>query len=121
MAADRRSVVPEGTRSHFVGVLADVTDRKRAEQRLRYLAHFDQLTSLPNRAFLRQRLRQKIDAGGSRRFALMFMDLDRFKHVNDSLGHAAGDELLRQAAKRLTHVVGDAANVARVSVATSSR
>jgi len=104
---------PEGARSHFVGVLADVTDRKRAEQRLRYLAHFDQLTSLPNRAFLRQRLRQKIDTGGSRRFALMFMDLDRFKHINDSLGHSAGDELLRQAAKRLTHVVGDAQNVAR--------
>ena len=104
---------PEGTRSNFVAVMADVTDRKRAEQRLRYLAHFDQLTSLPNRAFLRQRLRQRIDTGGSRRFALMFMDLDRFKHVNDSLGHAAGDELLRQAARRLAHVVGDAENVAR--------
>ncbi len=104
---------PEGERSHFVAVMADITDRKRAEQRLRYLAHFDQLTSLPNRAFLRQRLRQRIDSGGSRRFALMFMDLDRFKHVNDSLGHAAGDELLRQAARRLAHVVGDADNVAR--------
>ncbi len=104
---------PEGARSHFVAVMADITDRKRAEQRLRYLAHYDQLTSLPNRAFLRQRLRQRIDGGGSRRFALMFMDLDRFKHVNDSLGHAAGDELLRQAAKRLAHVVGDPENVAR--------
>ncbi|MBK9656102.1 MAG: EAL domain-containing protein [Rhodanobacteraceae bacterium] len=105
---------PEGSRSNFVAVLADVTDRKRAEQRLRYLAHFDQLTSLPNRAFLRQRLRQRIDSGGSRRFALMFMDLDRFKHVNDSLGHAAGDELLRQAARRLAHVVGNQENVARL-------
>jgi diguanylate cyclase (GGDEF)-like protein/PAS domain S-box-containing protein len=106
-------LTPEGGRSHFVAVMADITDRKRAEQRLRYLAHYDQLTSLPNRAFLRQRLRQRIDGGGSRRFALMFMDLDRFKHVNDSLGHAAGDELLRQAAKRLAHVVGDPENVAR--------
>ncbi|MCC6593356.1 MAG: EAL domain-containing protein [Xanthomonadales bacterium] len=105
---------PEGARSHYVAVLADVTDRKRAEQRLRYLAHFDPLTSLPNRAFLRQRLRTRIDTGGSRRFALMFMDLDRFKHVNDSLGHAAGDELLRQAAKRLAHVVGESENVARI-------
>ncbi len=111
---DRGEVLnPEGARSHFVAVMADITDRKRAEQRLRYLAHYDQLTSLPNRAFLRQRLRQRIDGGGSRRFALMFMDLDRFKHVNDSLGHAAGDELLRQAAKRLAHVVGDPENVAR--------
>lgn len=104
---------PEGTRTHFVAVLADITDRKRAEQRLRYLAHYDQLTSLPNRALLRQRLRQRIEGGGSRRFALMFMDLDRFKHVNDSLGHAAGDELLRQAARRLTHVVGEPEGVAR--------
>jgi diguanylate cyclase (GGDEF)-like protein/PAS domain S-box-containing protein len=104
---------PEGARTHYVAVLADVTDRKRAEQRLRYLAHFDPLTSLPNRAFLRQRLRQRIDGGGSRRFALMFLDLDRFKHVNDSMGHAAGDELLRQAAKRLAHVAGDPENVAR--------
>ncbi len=104
---------PEGARTHYVAVLADVTDRKRAEQRLRYLAHFDPLTSLPNRAFLRQRLRQRIDGGGSQRFALLFLDLDRFKHVNDSMGHAAGDELLRQAAKRLGHVVGDPQNVAR--------
>ena len=105
---------PEGARTHWVAVMADITDRKRAEQRLRYLAHFDTLTSLPNRAFLRQRLRQRIDTGGSRRFALLFMDLDRFKHVNDSLGHAAGDELLKQAARRLAHVVGQAENVARI-------
>jgi diguanylate cyclase (GGDEF)-like protein/PAS domain S-box-containing protein len=104
---------PEGTRSHYVAVLADITDRKRAEQRLRYLAHYDTLTSLPNRALLRQRMRQRIDTCGSRRFALMFMDLDRFKHVNDSLGHAAGDELLRQAARRLAHVVGGTEYVAR--------
>lgn len=105
---------PERERTHFVAVMADITDRKRAEQRLRYLAHYDPLTSLPNRAFLRQRLRQRIETGGSRRFALMFMDLDRFKHVNDSLGHAAGDELLRQAGKRLAHVVGESENVARI-------
>jgi len=104
---------PEGARSHYVAVLADVTDRKRAEQRLRYLAHFDPLTGLPNRAYLRQRLRQRIDGGGSRRFALLFLDLDRFKHVNDSMGHAAGDELLRQAAKRLAHAAGEPENVAR--------
>ena len=104
---------PEGTRTHYVAVMADVTDRKRAEQRLRYLAHYDQLTSLPNRALLRQRLRQRIDGGGSRRFGLMFMDLDRFKHINDSMGHAVGDELLKQAARRLNHVVGEPEAVAR--------
>ena len=104
---------PEGERTHFVAVLADITDRKRAEQRLRFLAHYDTLTSLPNRALLRQRLRQRIDGSGSRRFALLFMDLDRFKHINDSMGHAAGDELLRQAARRLGHVVGSTEHLAR--------
>ncbi|MGE4072814.1 MAG: putative bifunctional diguanylate cyclase/phosphodiesterase [Lysobacterales bacterium] len=104
---------PEGARTHFVAVLADITDRKRAEQRLRFLAHYDTLTALPNRALLRQRLRQRIDGGGSRRFALLFMDLDRFKHINDSMGHAAGDELLRQAARRLGHVVGGTEYLAR--------
>lgn len=103
---------PEGARSHYVAVMADVTDRHRAEQRLRFLAHFDALTALPNRSLLRQRLRQRIDTE-ERRFALMFLDLDRFKHVNDSLGHAAGDELLRQAARRLGHVVGNSENLAR--------
>ncbi len=103
----------EGKRTNFVAVIADVTDRKRAEHRLRYLAHYDALTGLPNRAFLRHRLRQRIESGGSTRFALAFLDLDRFKHINDSLGHAAGDELLRQAARRLTHVVGNKENIAR--------
>jgi diguanylate cyclase (GGDEF)-like protein/PAS domain S-box-containing protein len=104
---------PDGAHGHYVAVMSDITDRKRAEQRLRFLAHYDPLTSLPNRSLLRQRLRQRIERGGSRRLALMFLDLDRFKHVNDSLGHAAGDELLRQAARRLRHAVGDAESLAR--------
>jgi diguanylate cyclase (GGDEF)-like protein/PAS domain S-box-containing protein len=104
---------PDGAHGHYVAVMGDITDRKRAEQRLRFLAHYDPLTSLPNRALLRQRLRQRIERGGSRRLALMFLDLDRFKHVNDSLGHAAGDELLRQAARRLRQAVGDEESLAR--------
>lgn len=104
---------PDGEHGHYVAVMGDITDRKRAEQRLRFLAHYDPLTSLPNRALLRQRLRQRIERGGSRRLALMFLDLDRFKHVNDSLGHAAGDELLRQAARRLRRAVGDEESLAR--------
>lgn len=104
---------PDGKHGHYVAVMSDITERKRAEQRLRFLAHYDPLTSLPNRSLLRQRLRQRIERSGSRRLALMFIDLDRFKYVNDSLGHAAGDELLRQVARRLRLAVGDGESLAR--------
>ena len=103
-----------GQVSHYVAVMSDITDRKRAEHRLRFLAHYDTLTGLPNRAFVRQRLRQLLEGGPDRRVALLFLDLDRFKHINDSLGHKAGDELLRQAAKRLRLVVGDLDRVGRL-------
>ncbi len=82
-------------------LLNDITQRKQAE--LYYLAHYDQLTSLPNRMLFADRLeqacREAIRSGGS--VALMFVDLDRFKQVNDSLGHSAGDQLLREMAQRL--------------------
>jgi diguanylate cyclase (GGDEF)-like protein/PAS domain S-box-containing protein len=105
-----------GQRSHYVAVLSDITDQKRAEQELRYLANYDTLTSLPNRALLSERLSRAIVRArrqGSR-IAVLFLDLDRFKDINDSLGHAAGDRILRAAARRLQDTVGAQHTVARL-------
>jgi diguanylate cyclase (GGDEF)-like protein/PAS domain S-box-containing protein len=87
----------------FRGTCADVTARKQAEDRIQYLATRDSLTGLPNRVLLADRASQAILAAARTRgsFALLFLDLDRFKLVNDSLGHAAGDALLRAVAERL--------------------
>ena len=103
------------TRLH-VAVLNDITQHKRTEQELRYLANFDTLTSLPNRALLSERLSRAIIRAHrqDRRVAVLFLDLDRFKDVNDSLGHAAGDRILRAAAVRLQQTVGAQHTVARL-------
>ncbi|MCB1626515.1 MAG: EAL domain-containing protein [Xanthomonadales bacterium] len=106
----------QGRRSHFLAVLEDVTERRRAEQTLRYLASHDMLTGLPNRSLMVQRLQQALLQARRRgnQLALLFLDLDRFKHVNDSLGHAAGDELLRQVARRISDTVGHRDRTARL-------
>src|SRR5690606_22002472 len=105
-----------GTPLHYVGVLTDITDQKRAEQELRYLANYDTLTGLPNRALLSERLSRAIVRARRQqaRIALLFLDLDRFKDINDSLGHAAGDRILRAAAVRLQEIVGHGHTVARL-------
>ncbi len=97
-------------------ILRDITGRKEAEQEIRQLAYYDSLTGLPNRALLLDRLKQKVaQADRDRsRLAVMFMDLDRFKHVNDTLGHTAGDELLKVVAKRLSSTLRDCDTVARL-------
>jgi diguanylate cyclase (GGDEF)-like protein/PAS domain S-box-containing protein len=85
------------------GTAEDITDRKVAEERVRFLAHFDPLTGLPNRNLLQDRLSQAL-AGARRRqdkVAVLFLDLDQFKTVNDSLGHSLGDLLLQDVAERL--------------------
>jgi diguanylate cyclase (GGDEF)-like protein/PAS domain S-box-containing protein len=99
-----------------VTVLSDITQQKRAEQELRYLANFDTLTNLPNRALLSERLSRAIVRAHreNNRVAVLFLDLDRFKDVNDSLGHAAGDRILRAAANRLQQTVGLHHTVARL-------
>ena len=88
-------------------VARDVTEQKRAEARLAYLANYDHLTGLPNRVLFRDRL-----AGAMQRaqraehlVGLLYLDLDRFKQVNDSLGHQVGDQLLKQVAERLQQCV----------------
>ncbi|HEX7768698.1 MAG TPA: diguanylate cyclase, partial [Dokdonella sp.] len=105
-----------GVRTHFVSVISDITDRKRAEQELRYLANYDALTGLPNRTLLTERIGHAIIRArrGNRKVAVLFLDLDRFKHVNDSMGHAAGDRMLKAAGSRLRHVVREGDSVARL-------
>ena len=107
----------EGEPPLYVGVLSDITQQKRTEQELRYLANFDTLTNLPNRSLLSERLSRAIVRARreNNRVAVLFLDLDRFKDINDSLGHAAGDRILRSAAVRLQQTVGQHHTVARLS------
>jgi diguanylate cyclase (GGDEF)-like protein/PAS domain S-box-containing protein len=105
----------QGRLSHYVGIFSDITSSKESEERLLYLAHYDQLTGLPNRILFNDRLKQAIAQArrDQLQVAVMFLDLDGFKAVNDTLGHSAGDELLRQVAQRLTTCLRATDSVAR--------
>jgi len=105
-----------GMRTHFVAVFNDITDKKRIEQELRYLANYDTLTGLPNRSLLSERLARAVVRARrtGNKVAVLFLDLDHFKLINDSLGHAAGDRILKATAARLLGVVGSSDTVARL-------
>ncbi|MES3001861.1 MAG: EAL domain-containing protein [Pseudomonadota bacterium] len=101
--------------THWVAVGRDITERKMAEEKIQYLAFYDPLTKLPNRQLLLDRLGRALsDKGRSHEGALMFIDLDNFKVLNDTLGHQKGDQLLQQVAERLRSCVARGDTVARL-------
>ncbi len=101
----------------FVAIILDISERRRTEERLNYLAYHDSLTGLPNRARLLERLIQSLAEADrhERLVAVLFLDLDRFKNINDTLGHEAGDRLLGAVASRLVEAVRPGDTVARPS------
>jgi diguanylate cyclase (GGDEF)-like protein/PAS domain S-box-containing protein len=92
--------------AHFRGVISDISSEKRAEARVRHLAHYDSLTGLPNRMMFQTGIDRGLEhLGASTRVALMYIDVDQFKQVNDMYGHLAGDEFLKQVSARLEKTV----------------
>lgn len=106
----------EGEVTHYIGVFTDITERKAQEERIAHLAHHDALTGLPNRVLLHERLNVVLEQAREQqeRLAVLFIDLDMFKHINDTLGHIQGDQLLVQVADRLRQFTPAIDTVARM-------
>jgi diguanylate cyclase (GGDEF)-like protein len=115
---DGRSIqilVQKSADGGWASTLEDITERKRSEERIAHLAHYDALTDLPNRVMFRQQLESEIATlKGGAKFAILYIDIDEFKSINDTLGHAVGDELLKIVAMRLRRCVGNSGFVARL-------
>ncbi len=106
----------DGKITHFLSVQEDITDKKRTEERIQYLAHYDVLTGLPNRVLLEERARFAV-ANAKRthsQLSLIFFDLDHFKNINDSLGHSTGDALLVELAQRLKDSLREGDTISRL-------
>jgi diguanylate cyclase (GGDEF)-like protein/PAS domain S-box-containing protein len=105
----------QGNVIQYISIFLDITKQKRAEERIKFLAQYDQLTKLPNRALFNDRLQHSIDRAqrSKNKIGLMFIDLDGFKNVNDTLGHQAGDELLQIIAERISNLMRVEDTVAR--------
>lgn len=100
---------------NYLAIFGDITERKVAEERIQQLAHYDVLTGLPNRVLFNDRLEQAIIASqrNEEKLSLLFLDLDRFKQINDTLGHGVGDQLLQMVAQRLMHCVREQDTISR--------
>jgi diguanylate cyclase (GGDEF)-like protein len=111
-----RKLVGEGADARFIVILRDITESKLAAREIEHLAFYDNLTGLPNRQLLLHRLQAAVDSNArrSRHGALLFMDLDDFKTLNDALGHATGDALLKEVGLRLRGILSEGGTVARL-------
>jgi diguanylate cyclase (GGDEF)-like protein/PAS domain S-box-containing protein len=107
-------VADERGRPHIIGVCFDITDRRANQEKATWAATHDPLTGLPNRTLFQARLQEalRVDEGA---FGILTLDLDRFKEINDTLGHHAGDALLMEVASRLRDIMGDAVAVSRIA------
>ncbi|NQU61457.1 MAG: EAL domain-containing protein [Rhodospirillales bacterium] len=107
----------DGPRQVYIGALRDITERKEQEERLIYLATRDPLTRMPNRRLFNERLEQAIERADEKdsRFAVLFIDLDHFKNINDAMGHVTGDMVLQAVGERLEECVGEDDTVAHLS------
>ena len=113
----RRIGIPDqaGNPRYIVNVVEDVTDRRRANEKIAHLAHYDALTDLPNRVLFREQIENELQkASRGEQFALLYIDIDEFKSINDSLGHHVGDELLKAVAARLKGCMRETDLVARI-------
>jgi len=105
----------QGEVINYISSFSDITKRKEAEQRIEFLAHYDSLTKLPNRALFADRMKRALLLAqrNNSKVGLMFLDLDKFKNINDTLGHLAGDQLLQSVAARLQACVRESDTVCR--------
>jgi len=104
-----------GEARYIINVVDDVTDRRRANEKIAHLAHYDALTDLPNRVLFREQVERELRrTRRGEQFALLYIDIDEFKSINDSLGHPVGDELLKVVAARLKSCIGENDLVARL-------
>ena len=113
----RRIGIPDqtGETRYLINVVDDVTERRRADEKIAHLAHYDALTDLPNRVLFREQIERELQqTSQGEQFALLYIDIDEFKGINDSLGHHVGDELLKAVAGRIRSCIGESDLIARL-------